>query len=342
MSHLKTKNNSLSATNEISQARSTQLAQQLQESEATRTKLTQVNAKQKAKISLLSTNVSDLQAKLSDTVSQTAHFTSVHNFESQISELRAHISELESEIETRSREHSKQSELVISQTSMISSLESQLSETLQQLAISQESVSALQTQITDITIKHTSDLYSLESHNAIAISLSEQQHNKITSELRSTISLQAKQINVMELKLRKLESDVQFLKTQLIDQDLSLIRIHASTESSIPHSTTFTQSDPILALPTISQTLPVHILSEDLLSSITSILHCSTCNRKWSTISTLFPCGHGVCEDCLSALISNDKTLAGFTCAECKNNLPITRISLNYPLIKLANLFRAL
>ncbi len=65
---------------------------------------------------------------------------------------------------------------------------------------------------------------------------------------------------------------------------------------------------------------------------------CSSCRDSIARpVSTLFPCGHGLCSDCVATVMRSDIHRVGIACEQCANNLPVTRISLNYPLIALTD-----
>lgn len=67
---------------------------------------------------------------------------------------------------------------------------------------------------------------------------------------------------------------------------------------------------------------------------LTFLFTCSGCESVGNISHTLFPCGHGGCQNCIDVLYS----ISGFECLACGNGLPVTRICPNIPLMRLQKL----
>ena len=193
------------------------------------------------------------------------------------------------------------------------------------------------------TEQHRERIRSLEHHHSLAISMLEKSHSVQFNRLQSELDLSSKLVLLKNIQVDQMKCKLVDYEIQLVDQQIRDICIDLGVQSDslllIPQSS---QTDRRVLLDNVAtETDHIHTLTEDQVSVIRRHLSCSSCTNTSSTtarpVSTLFPCGHGMCSDCVTLVMQSDLNRVGIACKQCDNNLPVTRISLNYPMIALSD-----
>ena len=187
---------------------------------------------------------------------------------------------------------------------------------------------------------HIEDMESLKRAHQLTQSLSEQSSASAIIKLEGKLRIATETVVLLEARICELTKEQVDLKSEVLRAKLVWqLKESQSVQAVVAMHDKPCQSDCSKVRTVGTGTDSCVILSEECYAEVTKAVSCMQCETaRPSAISTLFPCGHGVCSDCLSTLIASDGALGGFPCEACGDNLPVTRICNNRPLADLSRL----
>lgn len=185
---------------------------------------------------------------------------------------------------------------------------------------------------------HEQEKESRDSSHSIAIALLEQSTSAALSKAsvaNNAIEVMKQKINDLLIRNEKLEKE-RF--DEIISNKRSTMSVGVGTVQLQQHFTSVQTEEECHC--TGITTDPVTILFPEQVRRIHEISTCGLCGQRLHITFSIFPCGHGCCTKCCEeALVRDEMSLCGITCAACENpNLPVTRIVRNRPLEEIINL----
>lgn len=181
----------------------------------------------------------------------------------------------------------------------------------------------------------------LEASHALAISLLEQTHESHMVQFELDSKVMRESVSILEERSQALMSENTKLKSQLLQfKMIAHTRVDAEAQVCPSSSNRSVGTEWTKNATASTGTEKSIILSANSITDCLKYICCGQCSPgKFRVVATLFPCGHGVCEDCLLRMLDADTALSGICCNACNNSLPISYICRNRYLSKLSDLF---
>jgi hypothetical protein len=204
-------------------------------------------------------------------------------------------------------------------------------------------ISVLRDEANTQAASHHHQIESIESHHSLAIQMLEKSHATQAQKLQSELDLTAKLVKLKDSQLNQVQARLMDFETQLTQQKTRDICIDMGVQSVTDVVVASSQTEALVnrtvaTEPDEKDCEDFCSLSKAEVEVLRKHLGCSSCSGKDAyPVSTLFPCGHGLCSECVAIAMQSDMNRIGISCKECGNNLPVTRISLNYPMIALSD-----
>jgi len=307
------------------------------------------------KLALQNTNlnksISDLKMALNSTIPKVDHEREVEKANAQSSEKDAVISCLSAQLnEVRIAFNQCETDLRDARCAYCD-LESrsiekdnQLSRIRREYDLVADHLRNSQDELRSQTYNYQEPFKSMEQHQSLALSMIEKTHACQLRKLQTELELTSKLVRLKDSQLDQMHAKLVELEIRVTDQQSREICIDIGVQSDTDMQTQGCQTNFIVLRPVSTETEneeAEHIfcsLTQKQVDELRKHMCCSSCRDSIARpVSTLFPCGHGLCSDCVATVMQSDLNRVGIACEECANNLPVTRISLNYPLIALTD-----
>ncbi len=312
-------------------------------------KLDSLNRKLTLRNTNLNQRISELEFSLESSIPNDDHQKMVNDLESLLSEKEIIITNLKKRLtsaEEASHAHNTQVVVALKQNQDLVRSIANKDEELYQMRSENENLllrmSLVQGEAEKQSHIHDQQVQSIEKHHSLAIHMLDKSQTAQARKLQSELELTAKLARIKDLQLDQLQARLMDYEIQLTQQktrDICIdIGVQRDTDVVIASSqtedrtrrTVATEHDETIAKEFCS-------LSREEVGNIRKHLCCSSCvSSDARPVSTLFPCGHGLCSDCVAVAMQSDMNRSGIACKQCGNNLPVTRVSLNYPMIAIA------
>lgn len=181
----------------------------------------------------------------------------------------------------------------------------------------------------------------LEASHALSISLLEQTHESHMAQFELDSKVMRESVSILEERSQALMSENTKLKSQLLQlRMIAHTRVDAEAQVCPSSSNRSVSTEWTKNATASTETEKSIILSANSITDCLKYIRCEQCSPgKFRVVATLFPCGHGVCEDCLLRMLDADTVLSGICCKACNNSLPVSYICRNRYLSKLSDLF---
>ena len=204
-------------------------------------------------------------------------------------------------------------------------LRSSLVEAADSVSIKSRQLESLDHEIVHLRKAHRDDLRSLESSHTLTVTLLEQTTATALEQLESQVRLSSDAARLTQERLVAVTQENTDLKSEILKSKLiSLKTANSESQTAVVFRAQGIVTDSLLTSGKSSNTDHVYTISQ-FMAEIKKHITCNACSR--GAVGILFPCGHGVCEECFNTACIADDDMRGITCAECKNSLPVTKIS---------------
>ena len=295
----------------------------------------------------LSKSVSDLQTSLDSMIPKSDHEHAVDELHTELAEKDTVISNLNKRLDDTSSRILKLETDLREALRVNSEMESRLNERGAEGARMREEFALLfdrlqhtQAEVCLQATSHKEQIESMEKSHSMALTMIEKSHSTQVKKLQSESDLTSKLTRLKDSQIDQMHAKLVEMEIRIADQHVRDICIDIGVQSATELCTRGSQTDAIVTRTVNTETSKEShstYLREDQIAVIWKHICCSSCiDAAARTVSTLFPCGHGLCSDCVADVMQADLTRVGITCKQCANNMPITRISLNYPMIALS------
>jgi len=295
----------------------------------------------------LSKSISDLQTSLGSMISKSHHEEATAKLHSQLQEKEAIVSSLNSQIKERSALLSKLETDLRDVRSAYSEMESIVNERSADESRSREELDLLYHRLNDSQAEaerqstvHNEQIKALERSHSLALSMLEISHTNQSKKLQTELDLMTKLVRFKDSQIDQMNAKIVEMKIRIVDQRARDVCIDIGVKSVTDKCPQTCQTDTLVTRTVHTETdqsTCLIFLREDQVTELRKYISCSSCRDSASrVVSTLFPCGHGLCSDCVADVMQADLNRVGIACRQCANNMPITRISLNYPMIALS------